>query len=112
MNESWLKDAYNHANNCNPEESCGLLLDVNGKKIYWKCKNISKSYKENSFVIDPIDWANGEDQGLVLGIVHSHPNGILKFSETDKKSCKFNNLPFYLVVPQSESMISMRPEDL
>ena len=68
---TWSKDAFEHAIECGVEESCGLILDIDGIETYWKCKNISKSYKTESFVIDPIDYADGEDQGEVLGIVHS-----------------------------------------
>ena len=82
-----------------------VILNIDGKHTYWKCKNISKAYKEESFVIDPIDWADGEDQGEVLGIVHSHPDGLFEFSHTDKISCKYNDLPFYLVDPKTESII-------
>ena len=109
---SWAKDAFNHAMECDPQECCGLILNIEGKEIYWKCKNISKIYKQESFVIDPIDWADGEDQGEILGIVHSHPQGLFEFSEADKISCKYNDLPFYLVDSKSLSIIKINPEDI
>ena len=108
----WATEAYKHATECYPEECCGLVLDIDGTHKYWKCKNISKVYKEESFVIDPIDWADGEDQGEVLGIVHSHPDGFMKFSHTDKISCKYNDLPFYLVDPKTESIIKLDPSEV
>ena len=108
----WSKDAFEHAIECGAEESCGLILDIDGIETYWKCKNISKSYKTESFVIDPIDYADGEDQGEVLGIVHSHPQGELIFSHADRLSCKFNDLPFYLVDPKSESIIVLYPSEI
>ena len=108
----WAIKAYKHATECVPEECCGLVLSVNGKEIYWKCKNISSDYKEKSFVIDTLDWADGEDQGEVLAIVHSHPDGLFEFSEADKISCKYNDLPFYLVDPKSESIIKINPDDI
>ena len=70
----WAADAFNHATEAYPEECCGLIININGIETYWKCKNISGAYKQKSFVIDPIDYADGEDQGEVLGIVHSEPN--------------------------------------
>jgi len=109
---SWATEAYSHATECYPEECCGLVLDIDGKHEYWKCKNISKAYKEESFVIDPIDWAEGEDQGEVLGIVHSHPDSLFEFSHTDKLSCKYNDLPFYLVDPKTESIIKLDPTEI
>ena len=108
----WATDAFNHATEAYPEECCGLIINVDGIETYWKCKNISKAYKTKSFVIDPIDYANGEDQGEVLGIVHSHPNGDLGFSHVDKIACKYLDLPFYLVEPESQSIIVIYPSEI
>ena len=109
---TWATEAYKHATECYPEECCGLILDIEGKHTYWKCKNISKAYKEKSFVIDPLDYARGEDQGEVIGIVHSHPDGELAFSHTDRMACKYLDLPFYLVEPKSESIIVVYPSEI
>ena len=111
-NYSWSTDAFKHAQECFPEECCGLIINNKGVEKYWKCKNISKNYKEKSFVIDPLDYANGEDSGEVLGVVHSHPNGELMFSYSDKISCKFLDLPFYLVEPKTSSIIVLYPSEI
>ena len=108
----WATDAFDHATEVYPEECCGLIVNVDGVDIYWKCKNISEAYKEKSFVIDPLDYARGEDQGEVLGIVHSHPDGELAFSHTDRMNCKYLDLPFYLVEPKSESIIVVYPSEI
>jgi len=108
----WSKDAFQHAQDVYPQECCGLLLNVEGNEIYWKCKNISASYKEKSFVIDPIDYANGEDLGEVLGIIHSHPEGEMVFSHADRMACKYLDLPFYLVEPKSKSIIVVYPSEI
>ena len=108
----WARDAFTHASEAYPEECCGLIINVNNSEIYWKCKNISKAYKEKSFVIDPIDYANGEDLGEVLGIVHSHPDGELAFSHTDRLTCKYLDLPFFLVEPNTESIIVVYPSEI
>ena len=59
----WAADAFNHATEAYPEECCGLIINIDDIETYWKCKNISGTYKEKSFVIDPLDYADGEDQG-------------------------------------------------
>ena len=64
-----------------------------------------------AFVIDPNDWAHYEDQGEVIGIVHSHPTGELKFSETDISSCNHLDIDFYLVCPETEQVISIKPQN-
>lgn len=67
----------------------------NNLQKYYPCKNISKEFKAESFVIDPLDWANIEDSvDDIIGIVHSHPQDILEFSESDKYSCKAIDLIF------------------
>tara|TARA_R100000231_G_scaffold24302_1_gene22625 strand:+ start:2194 stop:2541 length:348 start_codon:yes stop_codon:yes gene_type:complete len=111
-NYIWSDEAFNHAKECYPQECCGLILDIEGTHTYWKCKNISGLYKEKSFVIDPIDYANGEDQGEVLGIVHSHPDGEMGFSYADRLSCKYLDIPFYLVEPDSQSIIVLYPSEV
>ena len=108
----WALEAFKHATEAYPEECCGLIIDDDGIETYWKCKNISGTYKEKSFVIDPLDYADGEDQGEVLGIVHSHPDGELAFSHTDRMACKYLDLPFYLVEPKSESIIVVYPSEI
>ena len=108
----WAKDAFIHAAEAYPEECCGLIIKLDKDDIYWKCKNISKAYKTKSFVIDPLDYAKGEDQGEVLGIVHSHPDGETAFSHTDRMACKYLDLPFYLVEPKTESIIVIYPSEI
>ena len=64
-------------------------------------------------MIDPLDWANIEDSvDDIIGIVHSHPQDILEFSESDKYSCKSIDLIFYLVSPKSDKIAVIRPDEI
>ena len=111
--EQWKLDAFSHAEECQPYECCGILAKTKNKLEYFACKNIAFDQPEYSFVIDPIDWANCEDSvDEIVGIVHSHPDGELKFSETDIASCNFLDVPFYLVEPATQSIIHIEPEKL
>ena len=102
-----------HAQQVYPEECCGLLLNVDGvMKYIGNVKIYQATYKEKSFVIDPIDYANGEDLGEVLGIIHSHPDGEMVFSHADRMACKYLDLPFYLVEPESKSIIVLYPSEI
>ena len=91
--------------------SCQNLIKKQDNIIYGPCRNLAKENPEFSFVIDPDDWAHYEDQGEVIGIVHSHPDGELKFSETDIASCNHLDVDFYLVCPETEQVISIKPEN-
>ena len=113
MNYLWKEDAIKHAQQCEPEESCGIIGIKNNEEKYYPCKNISNEYKVESFVIDPLDYAEVEDTvDEIVGIVHSHPQNILEFSESDKYSCKSIDLTFYLVSPKSDKIAVIRPDEI
>ena len=70
-------------------------------------------FKAESFVIEPLDWAEVEDSvDEIIGIVHSHPQDILEFSESDKYSCKAIDLIFYLVSPKSDKIAVIKPDEI
>ena len=113
MDYKWKQNAIDHAKQCDPEESCGVVAIKNGVEKYYPCKNISKEFKAESFVIDPLDWADVEDSvDQIVGIVHSHPQDVLEFSESDKYSCKAINLTFYLVSPKSDKIAIIQPDEI
>ena len=112
MNEKCKQDAIKHAQECYPEESCGLFLKIDNNFIYHRCRNVAEDFKAEAFVIYPLDYADGEDMGEVVGIVHSHPDDVLEFSETDKASCKAMETPFYLVCPNLDKMIVITPDEI
>ena len=111
MTNTWKKFAFAHARKCQPEECCGMLIKKQDNIIYGPCKNLAKHDAAISFVIDPNDWADYEDQGEVVGIVHSHPNGDFEFSKTDIASCNHLDVDFYLVCPETEQVISIKPKN-
>jgi len=113
MSYLWKQDAIKHAQQCDPEESCGIVGIKNEQEKYYPCKNISNEFKAESFVIDPLDYADVEDSvDEIIGIVHSHPQDILEFSESDKYSCKSIDLTFYLVSPKSDKIGVIRPDEI
>lgn len=111
MSDTWKKFAFAHAKKCHPEECCGMLIKKQDNIVYGPCRNLATNAPKFAFVIDPNDWAHYEDQGEVIGIVHSHPTGELKFSETDISSCNHLDIDFYLVCPETEQVISIKPQN-
>tara|TARA_R100000773_G_scaffold1922_3_gene2589 strand:- start:2952 stop:3920 length:969 start_codon:yes stop_codon:yes gene_type:complete len=106
---SWQEQALHHAKTSLPDESCGLVIDVDNKQQYYPCKNISIE-GANSFTIDPEDWAKAEETGTVLHICHSHPNGDLTASEEDIKNCNFIGLSWFIFNPLDDECIELKPE--
>ena len=111
MSDTWKKFAFAHAKKCEPAECCGMLIKKQDNIIYGPCKNLATDQPELSFIIDPNDWAHYEDQGEVIGIIHSHPDGELKFSETDIASCNHLDVDFYLVCPETEQIKVIKPKN-
>lgn len=106
---TWQEQALHHAKTSLPDESCGLVIDVDNKQQYYPCKNISIE-GANSFTIDPEDWAKAEETGTVLHICHSHPNGDLTASEEDIKNCNFLGLSWFIFNPLNDECIELKPE--
>ena len=105
---TWKTEAEKHAEECLPDESCGLLALIKGKETYWPCKNLSIENFEY-FVIDPDDYAECEDTGEIIGLVHSHPTGSIYPSETDLASCEFIGLKWYIYSPVLKDWHSFAP---
>jgi proteasome lid subunit RPN8/RPN11 len=95
---SWQATACAHAAEVAPAEACGLLLVINGRHRYWPCRNISQA-PEQTFVIDPADYARGADAGAVVAIVHSHPEGDPLPSDDDRLNCNASGLPWWITTP-------------
>tara|TARA_Y100000361_G_scaffold75265_1_gene66588 strand:+ start:1304 stop:2008 length:705 start_codon:yes stop_codon:yes gene_type:complete len=105
--EEWQVAALEHAKAEAPRECCGLVLIIKGRKRYWPCKNLSED--NNFFVMDPMDYARGEDTGTVIAIVHSHPTTPAIASEADKMACEQYKLPWHIVSLLGDSWCSIRP---
>lgn len=91
---SALSDIKHHALECYPRESCGVIIVKKGKEKYIPCKNLAPM---NDFLIDPIDYANAEDEGAIIKIVHSHPNQSPLPSDADKIGCEKSGLPWLII---------------
>jgi proteasome lid subunit RPN8/RPN11 len=93
----WQYSALIYAKAAAPKESCGLVVNYNDIELYWNCNNIADGL--DCFVIDPADWADAEDTGVIMAIVHSHPGQSPEPSIMDRQSCERSQLPWHIVNP-------------
>ena len=79
-----------------PRECCGLLLAVGRKQVYFPCSNTAADPAEE-FRIAPEQYAEAEDRGQVIGIVHSHPDATSRPSPRDLAMCEATGLPWHIL---------------
>jgi proteasome lid subunit RPN8/RPN11 len=96
-----------HAKAENPREACGLVIIKHGKQIYKPCKNLARG--TDQFILDPQDYANAEEEGDIVAVIHSHPNISAKPSQADLVSCEASGLPWFVMGYPSEKWEYIQP---
>ena len=99
---NWKEAALVHAKDQDPDESCGLLLNIRGKERYYPCRNLS-AQSDEYFILDPEDYIKASNTGDITAIIHSHPDTPPVPSQADKMSCEQSKLPWYIVNPKTET---------
>ena len=90
-----------HAQAEQPKECCGGGCVVKGRRRYFPCRNLAATPDEH-FVMDPLDYAEAEDQGEVVAVIHSHPVSNPKPSEADLVACEKTGVPWQIINPLTE----------
>ena len=98
--------AQDHAIECYPNESCGLLVQTNDGERYIPCGN-SHAKPSEHFRISGEDFSEAEDVGEVMAVVHSHPNASGSPSDADRVQCELSELPWHIL---SIGMVDGQPE--
>ena len=100
MVQDFRLDAARHAEKQYPKESAGLVVD----ESYFACTNIAND-PENTFVINPSDFARAMMLGKIQAVVHSHPKGT-PVSNYDRKACTASKLTWHVYsVPDRQWLI-------
>ena len=105
---TWKETFKKYAKEQAPEEVCGLLAIIKGKETFWPCKNLAEG-KHEFFILDPDDWAECEDTGEIIGVIHSHPVGAAIASEADKASCEHIGFPYYIYSINQDHWLCIEP---
>lgn len=99
-----------HAQACMPAECCGLVFRVHGELglRYAPASNLATEAGDR-FVLDPQTWADCEDAGDIVAVVHSHPNESANPSDADGVGCEAWGLPWLIVGFPSGVMVQLDP---
>ena len=95
MTPATAKAIREHARDTYPLECCGVVLIQQGREYYRPCHNVALG--ADQFHIDPHDYADAEDAGDIVQIVHSHCNVSPDPSQADLVSCEQSGLPWAIV---------------
>ena len=96
MNDETIQAIREHAVSAYPHEACGLVIVEDGREKYRRCRNLADKPSEQ-FMISPTDYADSEDAGEIIAIVHSHPEAPAEPSDADKVACEASGLPWHIV---------------
>lgn len=77
------------------EECCGFVLE-NG--TIYRAENAAQD-KKHRFSICPKSFIDASKLGKIIAIYHSHPNGSLKFSQSDIQNSNNHNLDYIIYSP-------------
>lgn len=100
LKEKTIKDILKHAEEGYPHEICGVVIVKDKVEQYVRCVNLSKE-PTDQFNMCPDSYADAEEIGDVVGIVHSHPDGTTRPSAYDIAVMSRNYEVQLIVDPES-----------
>lgn len=96
MNPETVAAAQRHALAEYPNESCGLIVAVGRKEIYFPCVNVADDPR-NDFVISGTSMNEAENMGEITAIVHSHPDASPLPSDNDRRQCEAQGVEWLII---------------
>jgi len=94
-----------------PKEACGVLIRTRQGEEFVPINNVSNLPLE-SFILDPLGYAEAEDLGEVLAICHSHPDGSSRPSGADIIECNKGSIPWYIIGNEFTRVTRLVPEQV
>ena len=94
MIQDFLLDIEQHFFREYPREGCGVLAVQKGKLKWFPCENIAE--RNQDFIINSEEYFKIRTTADIIGIVHSHPDGSPKPTETDIGYCNALGIKYYI----------------
>jgi len=110
INAALKEKILNYAQLQYPNEACGLLVVIKGRRRFWPCRNLAEA-ADDTFELNPEDYAAAEEAGEVIAVVHSHPFSRPVASMADQMACNRSGLPWYIVNPVTREWGEITPND-
>lgn len=104
----YIDSALAHALEEYPRESCGVVIVLRGRRRYIPCRNIAENPAQQ-FTIHPEDFADAEDVGEIVEIVHSHVDTPPTPSQADLLGCEATQLPWIIVNGKTGASFRFEP---
>jgi proteasome lid subunit RPN8/RPN11 len=95
LTDDILEAIKKHTNEAKKRECCGVIVNYRRRNEYIRIKNVSGS--DSNFVMDAVDYAKAEDKGVIIAIVHSHPELSPKPSQADLVGIEKTQLPWVIM---------------
>lgn len=95
---------YTYVKSKFPQEACGVLIVKRGRIKFIPCENTSLD-PLNNFSINSQEFADAEDQGEVVAIVHSHTKAPYAPSQGDVISQKVHGYPWLVVATDGQEIL-------
>ncbi|MBD1590167.1 C40 family peptidase [Pseudomonas typographi] len=96
LSKDTLQAIYDDARARLPNEACGFIVRKDRVSRYTPAPNTAQNPAED-FKISAEAWAEAEDQGEIVAIVHSHPGQSARLSHADRVSMEGTGLPWLVV---------------
>lgn len=111
-----LESFKSHAQALAPDEACALVIQVGRKQKLIICENTfvdpeGKLKTSDAFEISPEDWAEAEEQGDIIRVLHSHPGEgcTAQPSDMDKQQCNQSGVIWGIYAVESGEYSEIEP---
>lgn len=111
MNKTIMAAIRAHALEESPRECCGFVIQSGRRQRYIPVPNTHENPTEH-FRIDGEHWANAEDIGTIIRVIHSHPgDGARPIpSDLDRQQCNNSGVIWGIYAPDSDEYAEIMPE--